>query len=60
MDKTIWQVIDDATNELAEALADFDAKISADEAEAYECMRKHVEQAQIMLLELLKVEGNAT
>ena len=54
MDKTTWQVIDDATDELSEVLADFDAYISPDDKEAYECMRKRVEIAQIMLLELLK------
>lgn len=50
----IAPLLDEATDELAEALADFDAKISIDEPEAYECMRKHVETAQIKLLKILK------
>lgn len=47
-------LLDEATDELAEALADFDAEISADDEEAYECMKRHVETAQIKLLEISK------
>jgi len=51
--KEIIETIDVATDELTEALADLDAKISYDEPEAYNDMHGHVERAQIMLLELL-------
>lgn len=54
----IYETIDEATDELAEALADFDSQISPDDLEAYDAMRDHVEQAQRMLLELLKINKN--
>ena len=42
--------INDAIDELAEALADFDAEISPSDTDAYLAMRNHVEQAQKILL----------
>ena len=54
MNKKEKEIIDIATDELAEALSDFDAEISPDDTEAYEAMRNRVEEAQILLLELLK------
>jgi len=50
----IAQLLEEATDELAEALADLDAKISWDEPEAYICMHNHVVQAQIKLLKIMK------
>jgi len=52
------EALNNATDELAEALADFDACISPDE-EAYEAMRRHVEEAQKHLLPLLQVKNHA-
>lgn len=50
----IITVIDSATDDLTEALADLDAKISFDEPEAYACMHGHVIRAQTKLLTLMK------
>jgi hypothetical protein len=54
MEKYARMVIDEVTDELAEVIADLQAKISCDEPEAYGCMTKRVEKAQEMLLRLLE------
>jgi hypothetical protein len=42
------------TDELSEAIADFESKIGPDEKAAYDTMAKHILDVQIALLEHLK------
>lgn len=46
--------LDWMTDELSEAIADFDSKIGPENKEAYDAFRKHIEDVQIALLEHLK------